>query len=80
MNIEQDPFRRLPAVDAKIEYWKELLTRPRLQVPAPECLDLFAGMKKKSTATPKKIMLESRPADDGSFRDETLSTFITEIV
>lgn len=80
MNIEQDPFRRLPAVDAKIEYWRELLTRPRLQVPAPECLDLFAGMKKKSTATPKEIMLESRPTDDGSFRDDTLSIFITAIV
>lgn len=80
MNIEQDPFGRLPAEDAKIEYWRELLTRPRLQVPTPECLDLFAGMKKKSTATPKEIMLESRPTDDGSFRDETLSVLITAIV
>lgn len=80
MNIKQDQFHRPPAEDPKLEYWKELLTRPRLQLPAPECLDLFANMRKKSTAKPKELSFGSRPPDDGGFGDENPLLFITAIV
>ena len=63
MNVEPDPYGRPRDQELKIAYWKELLTRPRLPVPTPECLDLFAVMKRKKVAKPKEPLSAPRLAD-----------------
>ncbi len=69
INVESDPpYGRPRGEGEKIAYWKELLTRPRLRVPAPECLDLFAVMKRKNVAKPKKPLSEPGPTSDERYR------------
>lgn len=69
INVETDLLYGQPPCEAgKVEYWKALLTRPRLQVPRPACLDLFAGMNRKNIAKPKELLSEVRAADDEQHR------------
>lgn len=55
INVEQDQLQHQRSLETQVAYWKELLTRPRLQVPPPDRLDLLAGMKRKNIAKPKHL-------------------------
>lgn len=62
MNVEPVTYGRPSDQKVKVAYWKELLTRPRLAAPTPECLDLFAVMKRKNVAKPKEPLPAPRLA------------------